>query len=229
MMLRRIRGHHIWPAPLNSESVVIDAGAHRGEFSATIIADYGCRCFLVEANPVLAAELKVPGAAAVISAALAGHNGRTPFHLNANPESGSILSSDNPAVARPFEVETISLPTLMNRLQVNHIDLLKLDIEGAEFEVIGTTPENVLRNVAQMTIEFHDFQPRFAGQGLVEKARRRLKRLGFISCVMSFRTNGDVLFLNREKLQVGAIQSIYARHFARFAEKTKEFAYRDFR
>src|SRR3954469_16200601 len=99
-MLRKVRGHHIWPAPLNRESVVVDAGAHRGEFSATLIADYGCRCFLIEANPRLATELKVPGAAAVISAALAGHDGRTPFHLHPNAESGSIVAGDHPAAAQ---------------------------------------------------------------------------------------------------------------------------------
>src|SRR5438046_8020747 len=109
-MFRQIRGHHIWPAPANSKSVIVDAGAHRGEFSAALIADYGCRCFLIEANPVLAAELKVPGAAAVVSGALAARDGRTTFHLNPNPESGSIVASDQAdqsTDARAVEVETI--------------------------------------------------------------------------------------------------------------------------
>src|SRR5436309_1063465 len=97
-MLRKIRGHHIWPAPLNSESVVVDAGAHRGEFSAALIADYGCRCFLIEANPKLADELKVPGAAAVMSGALAAKDGRTALRLKANLESSSILPDrENPS------------------------------------------------------------------------------------------------------------------------------------
>jgi FkbM family methyltransferase len=218
-MLRRIRGHHIWPAPLNSDSIVVDAGAHRGEFSRALIDEFGCRCFLIEANPELARELRVPKADAVLSAALAASDGKASFHSRDNPESGSIIAdaSTNGSVT----VETISLPTLMKRFRLQSIDLLKLDIEGAEFELIAQTPDSVLRSISQITIEFHDFQPQFAGQQLFEQARARLKHLGFISCLMSFRTHGDVLFLNRERLRLGAVRTLYAQRLARFREKAQ--------
>src|SRR5437867_4001674 len=106
-MFKSIRGHHIWAAPLNSKSVVVDAGAHRGEFSAELLSGYGCQCFLVEANPYLAAELKVPGAGATISGALAAHDGQTRFHLSANPESGSIIADVHDTPEQSVEVETI--------------------------------------------------------------------------------------------------------------------------
>jgi FkbM family methyltransferase len=43
-----------------------------------------------------------------------------------------------------FDAECKSLETIMRELEHDHVDLLKLDIEGAEFDVIGsltTTPE----------------------------------------------------------------------------------------
>jgi FkbM family methyltransferase len=240
-MLTRIRGHYLWAAPLKPDSIIVDAGAHRGEFSAEIIQRFGSRCHLIEANPDLAAKLSVPGAE-IISAALAARDGRATFQFNANPESGTIMAKGatpitgsagvSPAsflstgrqdagAPRQETVETISLPTLMQRFQLDHIDLLKLDIEGAEFDLVDQTPDDVWRRVGQITVEFHDFQKHFAGRGLFERARARLEQLGFVCCLMSFRTHGDVLFLNRERLRLNGMQTAYARHVARYPAKLK--------
>ena len=224
-MLQRLRGHYFWPEPLNRDSVVVDAGAHRGEFSAAIIQRFGSRCHLIEANPTLAAQLHVPGAESVLNVALGAHEGRATFHLRENLESSSLAGSSADSVSA-VEVETISLPTLMRRIGTEHLDLLKLDIEGAEFELIDATPDEVWRRVSQITVEFHDFQERFAGRGLFEKARARLESLGFVCCLMSFRTHGDVLFLNRARLPMGPVQSFYAGHLARYPAKMKVLANR---
>ena len=122
---------------------------------------------------------------------------------------------------RSVSVEIISLPTLMKREGLTHIDLLKLDIEGAEFDLIAQTPEKTLCSISQITVEFHDFQSQYAGIGLFEKARARLKRLGFACCLMSFRTHGDVLFLNRARLSLGPLRAIYARHISRYIQKAR--------
>ena len=219
-MLLRIRGHHIWPAALNSDSVVVDAGAHRGEFGAQLVERFGCRCFLIEANPKLASELKVPKGAVKVSAALAASDGTATFHPHDNPESGSIIANRN-SDAGTVSVEMVSLATLMKRFQLDRIDLLKLDIEGTEFDLIAQMPDAVLRSIGQLTVEFHDFQPRFAGQQLFERARARLEQAGFVCCVMSFRTHGDVLFLNRGRLRLGAARAVYVQRLARFREKAK--------
>lgn len=218
--LRAVRGHHIWPAPLGPNSIVVDAGAYRGQFSATLITDYGCRSFLIEANPVFVAALEIPGAAAIISGALAARDGATIFLHHSNPESGSIIPGPQGAsVEDGSHVEGISLATLMERFRLSQIDLLKLDIEGAEFELLETTPDAVLRAISQITVEFHDFQARFARRALFEKARDRMHKLGFVCCVMSFRTHGDVLFLNRKRLRLSRVQSYYFRYAARWFSK----------
>ena len=222
MRLSWISGHYIWPAPLSSGSVVIDAGAHRGQFSAEIIRRFGCKCHLIEANPVLATELSVPGAASVTNAALSAQDGSAPLHLNENLESSSLASNAcNPLVSETVDVETIMLETLMSRLGVEKIDLLKLDIEGAEFGLIDATSDDILRRIDQLTVEFHDFQPRFRGRQLFEKARTRLESLGFVCAVMSFRTHGDVLFLNCASVDMPAVSKLYLRSLARFIEKAK--------
>ncbi|PYI93051.1 MAG: hypothetical protein DME97_07015 [Verrucomicrobia bacterium] len=217
-----VRGHHIWPAPLSANSVVIDAGAHHGEFSAEIIRRFGCKCHLIEANPILSDELSIPGASSITSAALSGEDGRAALHLADNLESSNLPSTGMESEkGKTVEVDTISLGTLMDRLGLERVDLLKLDIEGAEFEVIAKTSSDVWRRISQLTVEFHDFQPRFKGRQLFETARERLESLGFISAVMSFRTHGDVLFLNRRFLEISFSRNLYLRFIARFVEKAR--------
>jgi FkbM family methyltransferase len=52
-------------------------------------------------------------------------------------------------------------------------DLLKLDCEGAEFELLLETPEDALRRVRRLVAEYH------APAGDPEALRERLRRLGF--------------------------------------------------
>ncbi len=220
MRLASVRGHHIWPAPLTKDSVVVDAGAHRGEFSAEIIRRFGCQCHLVEANPKLVETLIVAGAESITPAALDAHDGRGMLHVSENPEATGLF--DAGSVTTNVEVETISLATLMQRLGIAKIDILKLDIEGAEFDLIASTPDQILQRINQITVEFHDFKPAFRGRGLFENARARLQSMGFDCCNMAFRTHGDVLFLNRARLQLVAGQRVYFQFCARWIEKMNQ-------
>ena len=220
MRLASVRGHHIWPAPLTKDSVVVDAGAHRGEFSAEIIRRFGCQCHLVEANPKLVETLIVAGAKSITPAALDAHDGRGMLHVSGNPEATGLFNPGSAAIG--VEVETISLATLMQRLGIAKVDILKLDIEGAEFDLIASTPDQILQRINQITVEFHDFKPAFRGRGLFENARVRLQAIGFDCCNMAFRTHGDVLFLNRARLRLIPRQRIYFQFCARWIEKMNQ-------
>jgi hypothetical protein len=107
----------------------------------------------------------------------------------------------------------------MRRLGITRIDLLKLDIEGAEFDLIAATPNQILQRINQITVEFHDFKPAFRNRELFENARARLESIGFDCGNMAFRTHGDVLFLNRAQLRLVARQRIYLQFCARWIEK----------
>ena len=56
---RRLRGHSFFALLLAKPAVVVDFGAHRGEFFAALKAEYPVsRALLVEADPALAESLK---------------------------------------------------------------------------------------------------------------------------------------------------------------------------
>ena len=195
--LHSIRGHAVWGRSLGTSPVIVDAGAHRGEFAAEFHRRYGGRSVLIEANPTLAAALQAPPGGQVVHAALAASDGTASFVFRKNPEGGSISSTAADSGNATTAVEMLSLATLCQRGGIERIDLLKLDIEGAEFAMLANTPDAILAGIGQITVEFHDFLPEYQGRGLFESARDRLEDLGFVCCPMAFRTHGDVLFLNR--------------------------------
>ncbi|HEU6449047.1 MAG TPA: FkbM family methyltransferase, partial [Verrucomicrobiae bacterium] len=59
--------------------------------------------------------------------------------------------SDKPSA---LEVPTVDLETLMRQNGHNHIDLLKLDIEGAEYEVMDGLLKKQIP-IRQVLVEFH--------------------------------------------------------------------------
>jgi FkbM family methyltransferase len=220
--LMRLRGHTVLTSHLTVGSVLVDAGAHTGEFSRMISARCGCTCIQVESNPDLAAKLSNADHLKVASMALGPADGTVNFFFRENLEAGSVYGLGQDASSRIVAVEQISLSSLMKKFAIDRIDLLKLDVEGAEFALLMETPGDTLSRVAQISVEFHDFIPAFSGQGLFEQVRDRLKTLGFRCYPISLRTHGDVLFLNSRQFSLGWTSEIALRYFARYWIKARE-------
>lgn len=202
--LFRVRGHALSALGLDRDTVVVDAGAHRGEFSRALADRFGCRCYLIEANSQLADALtrqnEFPG---VLSAALGAEDGHASFYVRENLEASSMFDRGAVPLAAT-DIEVVSLPTMMRRHGITRIDVLKLDIEGAEFDLLTHCPDDIITAIGQITVEFHDFQRAFQGRGLYQGVRRRLRSLGFACCSTAIRTHGDVLFLNRRQFPMSA-------------------------
>jgi FkbM family methyltransferase len=56
----------------------------------------------------------------------------------------------------PEAIAAISLKTLLEESGAKEISLLKLDIEGAELDILEGQPENWIRNTRVLSIELHD-------------------------------------------------------------------------
>jgi hypothetical protein len=103
-------------------------------------------------------------------------------------------------------VDGITLETFLNNQRIELVDLLKIDIEGAEEAVFNSTRDTTLCNVKQISIEFHDFMPGSISTEEVNKITNRLKRLGFICLPFSYMLFGmessDFLFINTNKCKI---------------------------
>jgi FkbM family methyltransferase len=197
-----VREHTFIPGLLGPEPVVLDLGANRGDFSAELFSRHGARCFVVEANPVLAARLKEDARFRAWECAVAATGQPMPFHIAHNDEGSSLLQLPprnlwGRTLSRTVEVRARTLDSIAADLPAGRIDLVKMDVEGAEVEVLGSASRETLRRIGQVTVEFHsDPQFDFDLATGVEAAIRRLRREGFMAIDFSSGRRLDVLFLN---------------------------------
>ncbi len=213
MFLSQISSHTFFAKDLTSTSVVLDLGANLGDFSSAIVKQYGCRCCAIEANPALCQKIKPNPRIEVHNLAVAGRSGPITLYLSASCDASSILTGGRRTVGKT-EVQAVSLDELFRLAGIDQVDLIKMDIEGAEIEVLESCSDELLSKVPQLTIEFHDFcglTPRPA----VERSVRRLRSLGFFPIKIWRGAYGDTLFINRKLSSVTFIECLLARYVTR--------------
>lgn len=137
--------------------VVLDCGANVGLASLFVKSCYPrARVVAFEADPAIAAvcrrNLARNGApdVEVIDAAAWTHDGRVGFHVEGG-DAGAIVH----AVSSATDVRAVRLRDWIERAP---IDLLKLDIEGAEAAVLEDCAD-VLGHVRALVIDLHEFDP----------------------------------------------------------------------
>jgi len=154
IILREIeRDYKLDDLGLNADSTVVDIGAHVGIVSMYLAKTYGCKVKAFEPNPNnyrhLVANIKANGLSHLITAhnlAVTG-DGRDVVISEVNPGGNSgghtIYGADGVAV---------SSTTLEAILGGAPVDLLKIDCEGAEFEILDPA---ILDEVKAIRGEFH--------------------------------------------------------------------------
>jgi FkbM family methyltransferase len=213
--LRRIRtiaGHTFFPRTLTGESIVVDLGANRCEFSRAVRTDYRCRCFAVEPSPKFAATIPDLSGISTFNYALAGHNGIMSFNISTEPLSSSMREIKD--CERTVEVMGRTLAQFMRENQLSRIDLLKIDIEGAEIDLFDATPDEELLRIGQITVEFHDFCG-LISRSDVQRVWMRLEALGFSSIRFSA-SNHNCVFIRRQECGVGFLEWLIIRYFVRY-------------
>jgi FkbM family methyltransferase len=190
---------------------VIDAGANRGAFTDALLRLHQPeRIVLVEAIPDLAMKLQARYESdpriSVVSAALSDRNGEAKFEINRSEASSSLLPIDsrNSAwfgrdlrVASSISVLTLTLPELMTREKFDSVDLLKLDLQGAERLVLAGGAE-VLDRVRVIYTEVF-FEQLYAGAWLFWDMNEFLSGRGFKLCGLSnivHAADGDLVQAN---------------------------------
>jgi FkbM family methyltransferase len=213
----RICNHTFLPRLIGPASTVLDLGANRGEFSLGIIERFHCR--VISAEPISELCDKIPShpLLELHKIAVGGKNQNVAMTVfPGRSEHSSIITS--PKKDNRSTVRTVSMVTLADFRQVasvERVDLLKVDIEGAEIELFGACDDNELKRAAQITVEFHDFLYRDL-HNAVGRIRNRMADLGFWVLPFSL-DSSDVLFVNRQT-GVSAAEVAYLRTFVRYGK-----------
>jgi FkbM family methyltransferase len=144
---------------LSDTAIIINVGAHIGTF------DIYCKCvypksllYSFEPNPENFKILKKNIVANhikeifLIKNALSDSTGICKLYFQKmNPNEGNIFIGNN-----YVEIRKTNLDTFSKKYKIRTIDLLKLDCEGAEFDILNNIPNNLL--IKNMAIEYHSFR-----------------------------------------------------------------------
>jgi FkbM family methyltransferase len=200
---------------IDSRSVVVDLGANHGDFSHAIMQRFGCRVVAVEPVEALFHGIERDPKLELLPLAVGASNQM--ISINVFPgRCASVLGpmvSDEPLTTQP--VEMVTLTELRRRTGVGQIDLLKMDIEGAEIALLESCSDDDLQTVMQMTVEFHEFLYPEQAEA-VARIKRRMRGLGFWVLPFSL-DNTNVLFLNR-KTGVGPVEVVFLKSFVRYGK-----------
>jgi FkbM family methyltransferase len=66
------------------------------------------------------------------------------------------LSNDHKGSSLEVEINCISLEDIFTQNDIDTVDILKLDCEGAEFEILYDAPSYILQRVREIRMEYHN-------------------------------------------------------------------------
>lgn len=144
---------------IQNNSVVIDIGAHIGVFSIFVTtlgknihvysyepSEENFR--ILERNIILNSSSNVH----VFKLAVSGRRGKRTLFINKNPAGNSFFVKKG----RKVIVNTITLKDVLDSNNIVNCDLIKMDCEGAEYEILFNTPENYLKKIRNICLEYHN-------------------------------------------------------------------------
>ena len=177
-------GWYINPDGINSDSIIYSFGTGEDtSFEQSIIEKYSARVFAFDPTPKAVQWMKsgnTPPGICFSELGLASVDGRQRFYEPSIPTNVSFSTSYDSRLHRQSwcECEVRRLATIMQDLHHNHIDILKMDIEGAEYDVIDDILKSQVE-ISQLLVEFHH---RFEGVGVQKTLRaiRILNEHGFL-------------------------------------------------
>jgi FkbM family methyltransferase len=142
---------------ISNEDLVLDLGCHRGSFTMFCL-NRGCKKIIgVEPNPIsyqsyMNTFSKVDNVIGVMGA-ITTKDELLEFYVQ-NNEVGSSLISD---IKHDYQiyVQGYTIEKIIEEYNINNISLLKMDIEGVEFDVLKQLNPLTFSKIKKMVVEFH--------------------------------------------------------------------------
>lgn len=158
---------------LNREINVLDLGANNGGFPLLLHANNIRlkKVVSVELNPKTFVRLRfnlernLPGQVVALNAAVCGEKCRLKIPLGIGSVSDSIYEDNRSEDAPLYEIEGVTLDGIYESyFKDETIDICKMDIEGAEFDVFLQNNHSTLRQCRYLIMEIHERGDRLAAE-----------------------------------------------------------------
>jgi FkbM family methyltransferase len=186
-----------------TDQIIVDLGANIGVFTlyAARIAPH-TKIFSVEPFPATFARLAatvrdhhIESKVTCLNYAIAGSSGsRVMPDANVPSQRRSVASPESGA--RGTEIAATTLEAIFEENNLPQVDLLKIDIEGSEYEVLLSTPPTLLARIGRIAMEYHGDCAPYSKQQLFD----HLRHAGF-----------KVLWDTCDKLGYGVTEMIFSK------------------
>jgi FkbM family methyltransferase len=144
---------------LNEDSVVIDLGGYEGQWTSDIFSRYCCKIHVFEPVHVYAQDImkrfERNSKINIYDFGLANCNINSSIHLSADGSSMHNIGENDSEQIRLVEAKSF-----FEENNIKKIDLLKINIEGAEYDLLDHLIEtNVISIIDNIQVQFHEFIP----------------------------------------------------------------------
>jgi FkbM family methyltransferase len=141
---------------LNSSSIVMDVGGYLGDWSSEINARYHPILYVYEPVPEFFASLESrfdrDKNVHLKKYGLSGHSEVMPISIDAD---GSSLFGGK---TKTIQISIVDVIDEMRQEKINEVDLLKINIEGAEYDLLERIIDSgITSRIKVFQIQFHDF------------------------------------------------------------------------
>lgn len=160
-----------------SFDVVVDVGAHLG-FFAIRAAPLARRVISLEPSEenfeILQRNVSHLPNVTPVRAAVAPQPGELAFHVSAIPSASSLYPVARHPVKEVRTVRGLTLEDVFREHGVERCDLLKIDVEGAEYPILYGLPDRLWPSIRRICLEYDpvpDAPPEWTGEKLEERLR----------------------------------------------------------
>lgn len=149
--------------PIQEDDVVVDIGAHIGGFAvrAARLAHRG-EVYAFEASSknysllTVNRDLNNANNLRIHNKAVSGQRGELKFYM---PDDNGALGSLLQEADSPQEiVQAVTLADIIADNHIEQIDYLKMDVEGAEYDILLNSLAETLAKVRRIIMEYHGFE-----------------------------------------------------------------------
>lgn len=164
--------------PLKSKSVVFDLGGYEGQWASDIVGRFNCQVYVFEPMPsyakAITARFVGNSRVKVFPFGLAGTE--QTINLSIDEASSSAFKTNAPTIESPLK----NASEFIRDHKIEQIDLLKINIEGGEYELLEKLIKNGdISKIVDLQIQFHDFAPK-ADQRM-EAIQKKLQKTHFLT------------------------------------------------
>src|SRR5262249_41477745 len=149
--------YHLLDWDLAEDSVVFDVGGYLGDYAANIFCRYRSAVHVFEPVPAYCVHIRQRF---VRNSRVRVHEfglaGVTREERLFTAEAGSPTGRDGFGLGKPMSVRLVRAADVLADLQLERVDLMKINIEGGEYELLEHLVESgLVSRITNLLIQFH--------------------------------------------------------------------------